>query len=743
MKGRHFFNELKRRDVFRVATAYAVSSWLIIQIVVSIFPYLGIDDFWITTIIVLLIIGFPIAVIAGWIYEMTPDGIRKTDEVEVSEAYEEYSDRKLNRIIIGVLATVILFMLVERVFFAEGSFIERNEQSASVAVLPFVNMSEDENNEYFSDGLSEELLNVLAKVGNLNVAGRTSSFKFKGQNENLTLIGEELNVDHIIEGSVRKSGNRIRITAQLVKVDDGFHVWSETYDRELTTENIFDIQDEISNAVLTELKVKLLGEERINTIEYTQDIEAYNFYLTATQLEKNRDIDELEAALENYKAAIRLDPNFALAYARIAWVYYLIHEYGTLTREELLPLMKENIDKAYSIDPNLGKAVLAEAVYYRYTREPEKGLAASERAIELIPNDPETWIVHRNALFFSTFNERGEEDWRAMGEAVKKAYNLDENNPAYANMYARILPGRDEHEEALEILSRINRLYPEFGPAFATKARIYSNPPYGELDKAFITVFEQYNQDPDDLTNMTALLDAAINVDLVGLEWELVKKILNNFEGNPNIMPSISLYYMKNGKITEFTELLNNLIEQGAPVPSEFYKTMVFLETVIQQDYQKAKRLLLEISPHYSANDFDGEGERMDDLLGYMLVMRKSDEDSVAMAFGEIICEKSETLKASEDAEIDKVTLDLYCMLAENRTNEALNIVEKLYFDYNSKYQMLYNMAVSPVYIALEDDPGYTEFKLRVEEDIEQMRENVISYLKSEGKWKEEWDTSE
>lgn len=142
------FNELKRRDVFRVATAYAVSSWLIIQIVVSVFPYLGIDDFWITTIIVLLLIGFPIAVIGGWIYEMTPDGIRKTDEIDVTEEFEEYSDRKLNRIIIGVLATVITFMLVERVFFAEGSIIERDTlqvQTASVAVLPFVDMSENQD----------------------------------------------------------------------------------------------------------------------------------------------------------------------------------------------------------------------------------------------------------------------------------------------------------------------------------------------------------------------------------------------------------------------------------------------------------------------------------------------------------------------------------------------------------------------------------------------------------------------
>ncbi len=740
MKIQQFITELKRRNVFRVATAYAVSAWLIIQIVATTFPYLNLPDWLITAVIILFIVGFPIAIVVAWVFELTSEGIQKSDDVEITDSVTAATSKKLNRIIISVLSIALVFLLTERIFFAESTLIENNDvEFASVAVLPFVNMSEDENNEYFSDGLSEELLNVLAKVDDLNVAGRTSSFKFKGQNENLSLIGEELKVNHIIEGSVRKSGNRIRITAQLVKVDDGYHVWSETYDRELTTENIFDIQDEISNAVLGELKVRLLGEEVITTIEYTQDIEAYNLYLAATQLEKNRDIDELEAALKNYKAAIRLDPGFALAYARLAWVYYLVHEYGNLSLDELLPLMRENIDKAYAIDPNLGKAVLAEAVYYRYTREPEKGLQASDRAIELIPNDPETWIVRRNAIFFSSIGDRNREDWIAMGEATKRAYELDENNPAYANMYARNLPERGEHEEALEILNRINRLYPEFGPAFATKARIYSYPPYGELDKAFITVFEQYRNDPEDLTNLTSMLDAAMNIDFRGMEDFLVQQIQLLYPGNPNVMPPIAEYYTKNERVTELLDQLGTMKDNGVLVPNAFVDGLTAVKAFKDDDYETAYHLFTKDDPDLKNGTFEASDKSLRDLFGYGYLNEKLGNDSIAVAMEKVVCEQVELRRTDQETEIDKVQLNLYCEMARGNFAQAIELMNTLYFEHKFKYKMLVDLEFSPIMLVLQKDPGFSEFENSIREDVWKMREHVIAYLKEEGEWREEW----
>ena len=212
MDFRNLIAELKRRNVFRVATAYAIAGWLIIQICATTFPFLKLPEWLITAVIVFVLIGFPLSLIFAWAFELTPEGFKKSKEVEITESVTSRTGKKLNGIIITVLSMAVIFLLVERVFFAEAAFIQNQSEiefeTASIAVLPFVDMSADQDQEYFSDGLSEELLNALAKVEDMKVAGRTSSFKFKGQNENLKLIGDELNVQHILEGSVRKSGNR-------------------------------------------------------------------------------------------------------------------------------------------------------------------------------------------------------------------------------------------------------------------------------------------------------------------------------------------------------------------------------------------------------------------------------------------------------------------------------------------------------------------------------------------------------
>ncbi len=739
----NFISELKRRNVYRVATAYAIAGWLIIQIFDTIAPQLGFPEWLAPSITVLILIGFPIALILAWAFELTPEGFQKSEDVDITESVTRSTSKKLNRVIIGVLSIGLLFVLVERIFFAESTLLDNigsEIENASIAVLPFVNMSDDKSNEFFSDGLSEELLNVLAKVDELNVAGRTSSFKFKGQNENLSLIGEELNVNHILEGSVRKAGDRIRITAQLIKVADGYHMWSETYDRELTTENIFDIQDEISNAVLAELKIQLLDGITINTKEYTQDIEAYNLYLAGTQLEKNRIKEELEAAAENYKTAIRLDQSFALAYARLAWVYYLLHEYGDITLDELKPLMKENIDIALSIEPDLGKAVLAQAVYYRYTGEPEKGMEASERAIELIPNDPETWIVHRNAVFFSTTGDRKPEEWMAMGEATKRAYELDKNNPAYANMYARNLPARGEYREAIEILDRINRLYPDFGPAYDTKANIYSSTPYGELDKAFILIYEQYNKNPNDLNLISSLLAAAMNIDLRGLEDELVQEIKTSFAGNPRIIQMEIGKLLKNYEMEDLTTMIENLISNGTPVPSNIVDLIYFTKSMHEKDYVTAREYFIRMAPEVSSGEFDPKEELLTNMLYYSFIEEQFGNSDLVIELAPIICEEVDRRKEETESESEQLEIEMFCLVANKQLSEAVENYEKIYFDLNSKSGSLFNLNTDPIAILLKDDQ---EFKLlvdRIKEDVWKMRENTIEYLKAEGEWREEWE---
>ena len=284
------YTELSRRNVFRVGIAYAVASWVLLQIVDVISPIFELPAWAPKLIFVILAIGLVPALIFAWAFEMTPEGLKKESEVDRTTSMVGTTGRKLNFVITGFLMLAVALLLVERQLkpvVVAGPEPEPEvvalaiPESKSIAVLPFVNMSSDAEQEFFSDGITEEILNSLASVKELKVAGRTSSFAFKGQNQDLRHIGDALGVNHILEGSVRKAGAQVRITAQLIQVDNGFHLWSETYDRELT--DVFAIQDEIANEILKQLRSKLLTEDVVVAEAKRTSPEVYELYLQAKQ----------------------------------------------------------------------------------------------------------------------------------------------------------------------------------------------------------------------------------------------------------------------------------------------------------------------------------------------------------------------------------------------------------------------------------------------------------------------------
>ncbi len=320
------FQELKRRNVFKVGTVYVVLAWLLAQITDVFLEPFGAPDWVIKTVLLLLIIGFPLALLFAWAFELTPEGLKKEKYVDRSQSITHETGQRLNLAIIFILILALGYFAVDKFILEPGRHLETSEVAAqpveakepakekSIAVLPFVNMSDDAGNEYFSDGIAEEILNALAKVKDLKVAGRTSSFAFKGQNQDLREIGDALGVNHILEGSVRKAGAKVRITAQLIQVDDGFHLWSDTYDRELT--DVFAIQDEIANAILEQLKARLVGGESVAVAATRTNTEAYELYLLAKQRMYERTQLPLEAAAELLDRAIAIDPQYAPAYAQ-------------------------------------------------------------------------------------------------------------------------------------------------------------------------------------------------------------------------------------------------------------------------------------------------------------------------------------------------------------------------------------------------------------------------------------------
>src|SRR2546421_8743393 len=305
-----FFSELKRRNVYKVAVAYAVVGWLAIQIASTILPAFHAPEWVVQTLIVLVALGFPIALVIAWAFEMTPEGIKRTEDIRRDEKLPQWSRRKFAAFILAVVicAAALLGYQVFRGKPTSGPVSEK-----SIAVLPLVNQSGDATQEYFSDGLTEELINGLGKISELRVIGRNSSFHFKGKTDDSRAIGEALGVGNLLEGSVRKAGDRVRIGLQLVNTANGSQRWSETYDREF--KDIFAIQEEIAKAVAEQLRVRLLGgAPSVSSQPSNANLTAYNFFLQARAEYDKANADAARRAISLLDQAIALDANYADAY---------------------------------------------------------------------------------------------------------------------------------------------------------------------------------------------------------------------------------------------------------------------------------------------------------------------------------------------------------------------------------------------------------------------------------------------
>jgi len=422
-----FWGELKRRNVVRVALAYIIATWLLLQLADIVLNNIEAPDWVFQAILLLVVLGFPIALIFAWAFELTPEGLKKEKDVDRSESITHLTGRKLDFAIIGVLAIAVAYLVAEKLIWSDdlapesqvdASIAVPQEIVKSIAVLPFVNMSADPEQEYFSDGIAEEILNGLVKVSGLRVVARTSAFSFKGQNIDIRQVGETLNANHVLEGSVRKAGDRLRITAQLISVHDGYHLWSETYNRQI--DDVFAIQEEIARAVVSALEVTLgLTDDTSLVQQGTNNTEAYNWFLRGNYYIGRQSPEDFDKAIESYAKAIEFDPEFAGGHGGFS--------YGL----------------AYG------------SFFYPYLQVADRVRTSYKRALQIDEYQIEALIAKAVDATLTDYN------FVAAEQAIRKALTVEANNTRIADAYwFLVLTPQRRFDETLDLLANAERADP-------------------------------------------------------------------------------------------------------------------------------------------------------------------------------------------------------------------------------------------------------------------------------------------
>jgi len=499
MDSKSFFSELRRRNIFRVAAAYAIVSWLIIQIATSIFPVLEIPNWAVRLVIVLAILGFPVAMVLAWAYELTPEGLKRTEDVVPTPASRRPVTQRLNITIIAVLGCAVAYLIYQR-YHPSSSSSDIPEKS--IAVLPFENFSDDKENAFFADGIQDDILTSLAKIRDLKVISRTSVMPYRGATKNnLPQIAQALGVVNVLEGSVRRGENRVVVSVQLIDARNDRHLWAKRYDRPLA--DSLGLQGELASEIAAELRATLSPEEkgRVET-KPTENPDAYVLYLKARGYETNPDrlFEDLTLAERLYSEALQHDPSFAIAHARLSATLARIYHWFDPT-DERKTRIKKSADKALELKADLGEGHLALGLYYYWTESNyEKALEEFRLAAAALPNDGEIG-------YFSAAIRRRQGKWNETLELLKATLDVDPGNANVASEIAYTHAFLHDWTQATKMYDRVTTLAPD-SPNF-------------KINRAYIDLYASGNTDK----LKAALAEIPAGVDPSGLvsraRWDL------------------------------------------------------------------------------------------------------------------------------------------------------------------------------------------------------------------------------
>ena len=542
------WGELKRRNVVRVSVAYAIVSWLILQLTDVLMPLLSLPEWVGRFVILLLVIGFLLALILSWAYELTPEGIKKEKDVDRSESVTHLTGRKLDFAIIGLMAAAIIYLVLDNYVLEQAPLDAVEEVSEkSIAVLPFDDLSQAGDQEYFSDGMTEEIITKLSHIGKLRVISRTTVGQFKESPLDVPSIGRKLGVDFVLEGSVRKADDRIRVTAQLIDTDDDSHLWADSFDARL--DDVFEVQENIAHSIVDALGIHITDSDRnVLTSTPTEIVPAYEAYLRGQALiEHWNNLDMVNASREFFQTALELDPSYAVAMAGLASVEaqtYRNHD----SDPSRLERADELLDAAQALDPYLVRAIVGRgevaAMRYDYPR----ASAQFRKVVELEPDNYFVWDLLCWSLTYET-PSRAKEAEEACREGLKIA-------PSYGEFYyhlARALTVQARYDEASEAITQLESMWPS--SSLIAMSRTWVELAQGNYGEALEYLDKSESEDsPTSLTlavrasahsamNNTAealkLMDQAMALGFKDLAW---------LRGNADFEPLL--------KLPEFGELL-------------------------------------------------------------------------------------------------------------------------------------------------------------------------------------------
>jgi len=735
-----FFEELKRRNVVRVGIAYIIGGWLLLQLTEVLSELLKLPDEIGPIVVAIVAIGFPIALFFAWAFELTPEGVKREKDVDRNQSITPQTGRKLNNTILVMMALVIGYLLYDKFFPEKGSepfsqqptvqVIEAGSEKSdptpveaepaikrqSIAVLPFDNRSNREEDQFFTDGIHDDLLTTIAKIGSMKVISRTSVMEYKNTTKKIPQIAKELGVANILEGGIQRSGNQVRINVQLIDAETDEHLWAEIFDRELTTENLFVIQSEISNAIADALHATLSPEEqrRIDT-KPTNNLQAYDAFMRGRQLMATRDTTRLKLATEEFGKAVELDPLFALAWVGVADSNWLLSLYGKLRVADLLPIRELAVKNALAIDNQLGEAYASLAAIHRYYEKYDDAETAYRKAIELSPNYAGAYVWYSNLL--GLYPLRIQEQV----ELAQKAAELDPRSSIIGINLADRYSNQGLYSLSEGQFQKVIELDPDFAPGYSSLAGLYIYD-LGQYDKALPLVYKAIELDSGRLYNNMPLVDIFLELG----DLDRVQEVRETMAGLAATDPVIGMVDVLVNLTTRnpagTREAINWLLPK-IKNDSGWVRDIGFL-VLAQGDAQRSLEIYLAADPGWLDSDlWQGLIERTTThgCVVAWLLMNTGKQDMGSALLQQTTTFLDETLPAAIEHS-DRQSPEL-CYLTTGETEKALQSIEtQLSHNHLWGWDIAHQL---PMYDLIRFDPRYQAVMAKRERRIAVMREAI------------------